>query len=82
MNKIINIFYFSSSNPEMVVPRDDGNIKTILVSGGAGYLGSTMVPLFLQEGYKGIVTLHFGSSDLDWVPRCLPSTKYSLKTED
>jgi len=36
----------------MVVPRDDGNIKTILVSGGAGYLGSTMVPLFLQEGYK------------------------------
>ena len=41
----------------MVVPRDDGNIKTILVSGGAGYLGSTMVPLFLQEGYKGIVTL-------------------------
>ena len=41
----------------MVVPRDDGNIKTILVSGGAGYLGSTMVPLFLQEGYKGIVSL-------------------------
>ena len=59
MNKIINIFYFSSSNPEMVVPRDDGNIKTILVSGGAGYLGSTMVPLFLQEGYKGIVTYFF-----------------------
>ena len=56
-DKTINIFYLSSSNPEMVVPRDDGNIKTILVSGGAGYLGSTMVPLFLQEGYKGNVTL-------------------------
>ena len=45
----------------MVVPRDDGNIKTILVSGGAGYLGSTMVPLFLQEGYKGNVTILLGS---------------------
>lgn len=53
----------------MVVPRDDGNIKTILVSGGAGYLGSTMVPLFLQEGYKGNFTLLSRSSDLD--PRCL-----------
>ena len=47
----------------MVVPRDDGNIKTILVSGGAGYLGSTMVPLFLQEGYKGIVSLLSGVQD-------------------
>jgi len=36
----------------MSVTRDDQNIKTILVSGGAGYLGSTMVPLFLSEGYK------------------------------
>merc|ERR1712187_246788 len=36
----------------MSVPRDDQNVKTILVSGGAGYLGSTMVPLFLAEGYK------------------------------
>ena len=79
MNKIINIFYFSSSNPEMVVPRDDGNIKTILVSGGAGYLGSTMVPLFLQEGYKGNVPLLQGSLNPD--PRCLPRPKCSLKSK-
>ena len=53
----------------MVVPRDDGNIKTILVSGGAGYLGSTMVPLFLQEGYKGIVTLLLRVQDKSVTPR-------------
>ena len=69
----------------MVVPRDDGNIKTILVSGGAGYLGSTMVPLFLQEGYKGIVTLL--SRVRDWTvtlvpcPDRLPSQRRSHKTE-
>jgi len=36
----------------MSVPRDDQNVKTILVSGGAGYLGSTMIRLYLEEGYK------------------------------
>merc|ERR1711935_161476 len=41
-----------TSSVKMSVPRDDQNVKTILVSGGAGYLGSTMVPLFLAEGYK------------------------------
>lgn len=50
----------------MGVPRDDENVKSILVSGGAGYLGSTMVPLFLKEGYKVTVydIFRWGSAPL------------------
>ena len=49
----------------MSVPRDDANVKTILVSGGAGYLGSTMVPLFLAEGYK-VTYLRVWSTDFNF----------------
>ena len=35
--------------------RDDEEIRCVLVTGGAGYLGSSIVPLLLDDGYDVIV---------------------------
>lgn len=32
--------------------RDDQNVKNILITGGAGYIGSTITPMLLQQGYN------------------------------
>ncbi|CAK8696010.1 unnamed protein product [Clavelina lepadiformis] len=42
-------------SPGMPNGRDDEEIRCVLVTGGAGYLGSSIVPLLLDDGYDVIV---------------------------
>ena len=46
------------------------NLKTILVTGGAGYVGSVLTPLLLEAGYhvRVLDLLIYGGQVFDGIP--------------
>ena len=45
-------------------------MQTILVAGGAGYIGSHMVRLLLEAGYRPVVAdIEKARRELGWTPR-------------
>jgi len=53
--------------------------KTILVVGGAGYIGSHMTHLLLEKGYKPIVFDNLSTGFREFVPKGVPFIKGDLR---
>jgi nucleoside-diphosphate-sugar epimerase len=69
------------SPPSQDISQSDGEIKSIVVTGGAGYVGSVLVKTLLQEGYRVICmdNLRFGGEALGCV---WGHPRFSLIMED
>ena len=53
--------------------------KTILISGGAGYIGSHMVRLLLEKGYWPVVFDNLSKGHREFIPRGVPFVRGDLR---
>ena len=53
--------------------------KRVLVTGGAGYIGSHMVRLLLEKGYQPVVLDNLSTGHRDFVPRSVPFIKGDVR---
>jgi len=56
--------------------------KTILVTGGAGYIGSHMVRVLLEGGYAPVIFDNLSTGHREFIPRGVPLVKGDLRRLD